>query len=542
MKVLKYSTIVFALLLCINLYAAGSNNNDLLRKKYDSAEVFLNSKNYSQALIKYLQIDAELKNNFNIKYKIGVCYLDVSAEKAIPYFEQASNNITKKYLGTFEDKYPPYELFKLLGQAYHFNYKFTEAAEAYESYRSYLNASSDIASVKETSRQIEICKNAKELSDVPVSVKIENMGANVNSAYADYSPLLSADETTLIFTSTRDNTTGRKIDPKTGKYYEDIYSTTKSENGWSAPSALGSPINTDGNEAAASLSIDGEKLIIYKDENGDGNLYTTHLQGNTWGYPQKLNDFINSKADETNASLSADGSALYFSSNREGGYGGKDIYKSKKLPNGEWGRPVNLGSTVNTVYDEDTPYIHPDGITLFFSSKGHKNMGGYDIFFTMHLSDTSGWMGPMNMGYPINTPVDDLFFVPTVGNKRAYYSSVKKDGFGDRDLYVINFIDQRETPLTVYKGIITSPDGTVPEGAGITVSNTETNDIIGEYSPNASTGKYLFILTPGSTYIISYTIDGDEKKTETIAVSNESAYSLTNRAIELKPVILLNKK
>ena len=513
--------------------------DDAHKKTYDSAEVFFNSKKYEQAIQKYLRLDAALKTNFNIKYKIGVCYLYSASEKqkAIPFLEQAAANSSAAHTGTLEDKTAPFISYNYLGKAYHLNYQFKEAITAFEKYKANVT---DAVLVKATEHEIQIAKNAIEIYEIPMGLKIENMGKTVNSPYADFFPLLSADEATMIFTSRRNNS--NKPDPKTGMHDEDIYMTTKTGEVWSKPTGIGSPINTPGNEAAVNLSIDGQKLIIYKEENGDGNLYTAQLKGNTWDYPQKLDEFINSKSNETSASLAADGNELYFTSDREGGFGGKDIYMSKKLPNGKWGRAINLGSDINTSYNEETPYIHPDGVTLFYSSEGQKGMGGYDIFFASRVTDTSKWTEPMNMGYPINTPDDDLFFVPTVGNNRAYYSSIKKDGFGNSDLYTIIFSNQKETPLTVYKGTVTGADGIIPAGAGVTVTNKESNEIIGEYSPNSSTGKFLFILNPGGNYNLSYTIDGNEVFSEDLSVPAGSVYSLTNKAVELKPVVLTAKK
>lgn len=534
---------IFTFLISFVSYANKIANEEINNeKKYAEAEALYFAGNYEQALPIYLSLDSSIKESINLKYKIGVCYLNSSIEKdkSIKYLELAASKASVKYTGAIKDKYAPIISYEFLAKAYHLNYQFDEAIT---NYQKLLNSSTSIDKAKqqEIKRQIEICKNGKEISSIPVQIKIDNLGPTINSKYADYSPVFNADESTLIYTSRRKGTTGDKTD-KNGKYHEDIYVSYRTSDGWTTPLGIGPSINSDGNEATVALSIDGQKLVLYKEDNGNANLYTSTLEGNTWSAPKKMNDYINSPYNESGASISADGLNLYFTSNMPGGFGGKDIYRSKKLPNGEWGRPVNMGSTINTPYDEESPYIHPDGFTLFFSSQGHKSIGGHDVFFSSMTSDTGRWSAPLNMGYPVNTTDDDLFFVPTVGNKRAYYSSYKKGGYGDKDIYMISFTGQRETPLTVYKGTLTDADGNVPPFASITITDLESNDIIGDYFANSSTGRYLYILVPGKSYQLSYTIDGEEVMTDKIKVPEASSYGLTNKAIELEKITLPAKK
>ena len=186
-------------------------------------------------------------------------------------------------------------------------------------------------------RQIEMCKTGKLLVANPVNIQIQNMGSTVNSAYPDYSPVLSADGNTLFFTSRRPETTGLQKDNE-GNYMEDIYLANKTETGWSKATNVGGSINTIWHEATVGLSPDGQTILIYKDDKGDGNIYSTTLNGEHWSIPVKLNENINSKYWEPSASISADGNTLYFVSDRPGGYGGRDIYFSKRVPGGDWGR------------------------------------------------------------------------------------------------------------------------------------------------------------------------------------------------------------
>jgi outer membrane protein OmpA-like peptidoglycan-associated protein len=421
-----------------------------------------------------------------------------------------------------------------LGKAQHINYKFDEALISLDKFKTYLTPE-DKELMRMTEQVISWCKNAKVLVAAPVNMKVENIGGQLNSAFPDYSPVVTADESQMFFTSRRPNTTGGKIDIRDNMYFEDIYSATRSDSGWGNVKNVGPPVNTDGHDATIGISIDGQKLFMYRDDKGDGNIYTSDLQGDKWMAPVKLNENINSSKWEGSVSESADGNTLYFSSEREGGFGGKDIYKSKKLPNGQWGKATNMGPSVNTPFDDDAPFIHPDGITLYFSSQGHSSMGGFDIFYCS-LNDSGNWSKPVNMGYPINTTDDDIFYFPTADNRRAYYSSFRSDGYGEKDIYMLTLPEKTEAPLAVYSGEMTSVLGGVPEGATITVKDNATGEVVGIYTPNSSTGKYLFILPPGKNYNIAYEAEGYLFQSENLDVTDSSSYRLIHKAIELTPL------
>jgi hypothetical protein len=172
---------------------------------------------------------------------------------------------------------------------------------------------------------------------------------------------------------------------------------------WSNATNAGIPLNTYVQDATVGLSPDGESMIIYRTAAGlvSGDLFETRKQDGLWQVPALMTDQINSAAHEPSASIAPDGHEIYFTSDRPGGFGGRDLYRIRRLPNGEWSMPLNLGPTVNTPYDEDAPFLHSDGVTLFFSSTGHNTMGGYDIFKTQCIDpDMNGWTEPENMGYP----------------------------------------------------------------------------------------------------------------------------------------------
>jgi len=536
----KISVLALSIIISINCLVVNADNGPF-KKKFEEAEILFSSENYLAALPIYLELANMEPDNANIAYKIGLCYFNSPLEKnkAETYFLKPVNKTSKNYKdGEYKEKDAPEISYKYLAQAYHYNYKFDEALETYEKYRPLIN-SSDIASLSEFIWLVEMSKYAKEAVKTPVNFTITNLGGKINSPFPDYAPVISADESTIIFTSRKNTTTGGEKD-EFGQFFEDIYVSNKVDNEWSQPVDIGASINTAGNDATIGISVDGQQLFIYKDDNGDGNIYSSRLQGETWSVPAKLGSNINSKAWEPSASLSADGNTLFFVSDRKGGFGGRDIYFCSKLPNGEWSLAKNLGPSINTPKDEDSPFIHPDGQRLYFSSNGHKTMGGFDIFLS-NINENGQWSQPENLGYPINTTDDDIFYVPTADGKGAYYSSFREGGYGEKDLYYMHVPEQKEAGLTVFRGTILDQYGGVPENLNITVTDNITGDIVGTYAPNVKTGKYLFILPPGGNYNITYEAEGYLFHSENIEVSQESAYQIINRPIELTDLKVGNK-
>ncbi|HTA81797.1 MAG TPA: OmpA family protein [Bacteroidia bacterium] len=529
------------------------NNNEDFQKGFNAAEkifnkVYQNGKDealtyskggYSAALPLILSLYKEDTLNMNLAFKLGVCYLSSKRHRidAIAYFSKAITAITNNYEGSsYKERNAPLITYKFLGDAYHLNYQFEEAIEVYKKYIAEMaeNKNTDKALLDEANRKIEMCKTAKILVASPVKVKIENLGASVNSIYADYSPVLSADQQTLFFTSRREGSTGGQKDEE-GNFFEDIYSSTKTKTGWSTAMGIGAPINTDGNEATVGLSPDGQTILIYKDDNGDGNIYSTSLNGDVWAKPVKLNENINSKYWEPSAFISADGSTLYFTSDRPGGFGGRDLYTSKLSPEGDWAKAVNMGAAINTAFDEDAPFIHPDGVTLYFSSNGHNTMGGFDIFTSL-LSDDGTWSEPMNVGYPINTPDDDIYYVVSPDGLKAYFSSFRENGLGEKDNYMATFLAKKETPLTLMQGIVNDESGKVAQDVVITVTDNVSGQVVGVYRTNNKTGKFLFILVPGKNYNITYQAKGHLFNSENMEIPKQSNYYEINRAVSLNPI------
>ncbi|MGZ4157229.1 MAG: OmpA family protein, partial [Bacteroidia bacterium] len=516
------------------------------REDFTQGNLLILEQNYPLAL-KYFKDAYQIDSlNANVNYKLGYCYLQSASEKslALPYLEKAVQNVSHNYNPDDpREKKAPEFAYYYLGIAYRLDYKFNESNTYFNKFKDIVGSHNKELTA-DLEKQITTNFNAIELTKDTVVVAINNLGDSINTIYPEYSPVVSADESTLIFTSRRlGSTGGEKTDDN--QFYEDIYISNKKTDGtWTTAKQIGSSINTNGNEADISLSADGQQLFVYRDVNG-GDIYYSNLEGDTWSGLTPLNSNINSPAWETHASLSVDGNTLYFVSDRkQGSYGGRDIWKCIKLPNGQWGMPVNMGPTINTAEDEDAPFIHPDGVTLFFSSKGHKNMGGFDIFKSTRDEDGK-WSEPENLKSPINTPDDDIFYVQSADGKRGYFSSVRKDGFGEKDIYMINFEKAIAEPLTLVKGFLTFDGST--KGLGnveIMATDMETGLVVQDVKPNLATGKYLLILnsgTEGKNYNISYEAEGYQPINIQITIPPNSSYQEIDKELLLQLVNLESK-
>lgn len=519
-----------------------AQGEDYLKKIFPVAEQHLAAGKIDLALKNFLELEKLYPENAHVKYKIGMCYFSTTNRKAlsIPYFKAASKNISKEFAeGTYKDEQAPPDAIYKLAKAYHLEFKVDSAIREYKQFRQYI-PEYEVELIKDVDRQVKMCDNAREIFNAPVSFSTQNLGKKINSAFDDYSAVIDASETMLIFTSRRQGTTGN-LKADDDKYFEDIYVSLKGEKGeWSAPSNIGPNINTDGHDACISLSADGQQLYIYRDDWGDGNIYVSKLENDVWSEAVLLGSDINSKAWETHASVSPDGERLFFTSNRNGGKGGLDIYFCKKMPNGEWGLSQSLGDIVNTEYDEDAPFMHPDGKTLFFSSKGHTSIGGFDIFFSV-LQDDGKWTQPRNIGYPTNTADDEVFFVASPDGKRAYYSSSKDSGFGEKDIYLINLELEIQEPLTLYKGKIEKDENGVIPKVAINVTDNKSGELYGTYRNRSDNGSFTLILKPGITYNIAYEANGYLFHSENLTVPIGTSYFEINKAINLEPIKVKKK-
>lgn len=542
MNLIRFAYILSIVLLS-TIWGFSQNHTKSVKKKmFNDARRFILASNYKAALPIVLNLQRNDTNNANLNYLVGLCYINshFEKEKSIPYFKKAANNLTNKYkeLKITENK-APYKTYYHLGLAYSHNYQFDKAENYFNKYKEL--EFENPKELAQADRQIEMCQNGILLTKDSVEISIENLGNEINSEYNEHTPVLTTDEKTIIFTSRRMGSTGGLLTPS-GKYYEDIYISKKVNGKWTSPEKISANINTNEHEASICLSPDGKELYIYKDDEGDGNIYLSEFENNGWTKPEKIGSNINTKANETHATISADGTTLIFVSDRGDGKGEKDLYIVHRLPGGEWGLAQNMGDVLNTKYDEEGPFLHPDGTTLYFSSKGHNSMGGYDLFYS-ELQPDDTWGAPINMGYPINTTSDDVFFDLTADGKRAYISSVREDGFGSRDIYVMNFLSLPERSSAVIKGTVKmEKSDEIPKNIVIIVKEAETGKLIGRYKPNKETGNYIIILKQGKDFIFTCETPEFTFSPEKISIPDKTAFREINKPIVLNPIGTIKKK
>lgn len=374
-------------------------------------------------------------------------------------------------------------------------------------------------------------------------ITITNLGKTINTPFSKYAPVISADGEMMIFTSRRPVTEKEINKKKQGmeNVYESYYDEKKKK--WNIAERLSESINQPGrHNSAIALSNDGQRMLLYRDdENGNGDIYESILEGEAWSEPVKLPEPINSEDHESSASISPDGYTIYFVSNRKGGQGGRDIWMCQQDKDGKWGKAENLGNVINTPKDEEGIFIHPDGKTIYFSSKGHKSLGGYDIFKSVF--ENGKWTIPENLGVPINTPDDDLYFVVTADSKIGYYASAKSGGIGEKDIYKIYPIKKKDKgpKLTLFKGIVIDKVTLVPLESEIEITDNEKNKIISKIKSNSITGKFLISLPSGKNYGINVKKVGYLFYSDNVIIPDTAAYKEIIKTVPLEKIIVGNK-
>jgi outer membrane protein OmpA-like peptidoglycan-associated protein/tetratricopeptide (TPR) repeat protein len=418
---LKNTALSVFLLLSMNVSIKAQKIKPVNENLYAEAEEYIFAGEYKEALPVYLNLFEKGFTTTNLNYKIGKCYLNLQGQKdkAIPYLERAVTKASTSYSGKdLGETNAPLSAYLYLGIAYRLNYEFARARNAFSSMLSQLDISD-----KQTRLLVEYnirqCSNAEELIKSPSLIEKLRLDENINTPSANGNALVLSDEKTIFYMNQL-------------KFYDALMQSVKINEQWQEPVNLTPEIKSDGDQWITGISADGNTLLLTAyDPYKCGEIYTCSFIDGKWTPIKKLNNNINSQFNETHASFSSDGKTLYFTSDRKGGYGRLDLYKSE-LVNDDWGPAVNLGPVINTIFDEETPFITADGRKLFFSSQGHYNMGGYDIFYS-ELRDNT-WLPPLNIGYPLNTPDDNLFYFPIDTGQIAYMSVIDKES-RESDIY-----------------------------------------------------------------------------------------------------------
>jgi len=456
---------------------------------------FFESKKYLKALENYELALKENNKNPHTLTRIGLCHFERNEYRSALPFLREGVQLTPK---------PEKEILFILARTYQYNHSFDKAIEFYNL------SDPGKQRAKLISKMVKECQYGKEFLMKPVEATVTNMGPTVNSPYPDYLPQITADRMVMYFTSRRSGGTGNKVDGE-GDYFEDVYVTFNKGGVWATPANVGSPVNTDGHDACIGISDDGQTMFTYQGING-GDIFISELKGDKWSKPAPIS--VNTENFESSACLSPDGRTLYFV--RKIGEGSRDIMFSKKTSGGNWSKPQPV--TFNTAFDEDAPFIHPDGKTLFFSSKGHNSMGGYDIFKTVY--GPQGWSTPENLGYPINTALDDIYFVLSADGKYGYYASERESGYGKQDLYSVRMPPSYHKPeLTMLKGTVKDAVSGQPLEASITITDNVTNEVVANFKSNEKSGEYLLSLPCGRNYGIAIEKAGHLFHSENVSLS-----------------------
>jgi len=470
------------LIFTLDIKLKAQDNQEIANQLIQIAdEIYINSNAEIQARDAYVQVLDFDPENIKANYMAGYLYLQtINKERAIPY-------LSKVY--EIDPEYT-FDLFYQLGRAYQFGLDFNNAKLFFNKYLDLYNQETDYQGEDKINPQlaikhIEECDIGAELVAAPLNYNITNVGPNINSEWPDYGPSVNQD----VF---EDNFP-----------YEDILISHKENDNWEKASNISNVINTPFFESSLTISEDGKELYIYLDENRGDIYFSQRLSSGAWSEPVPVAGELNTGNKETSVALSPDGNLMFFASDRVGSYGGLDIFYCRRDRKGNWMDITNIGPEINTPGDDDFPFMESDGKTLYFSSTGHEGMGGYDIYKTVYDSANQIWIKPVNIGYPINTPDDDISFITTQNGKRGYFSSVREDGFGYQDIYMFTIPEEIQNITEAEPEFVRLPDTKQPinitlnindengnpVSAKVEVRNKSLNFLVGV--ENLSAGKYL---------------------------------------------------
>lgn len=393
------------------------------RELFSEAEFFFNREEFSEALFYYRELLNIYPENASYNFKVGECYLNMPGDEtqAIPYLESAVKSIVprNRYRGKdFGESSAPLHALFYLGNAYRIANRLSDALEVYHRFINspFYYGNYNVAIVE---NEIMSCERAKIIQDQPLDITEVVLGNEINTSFSELHPVISPDEHAIAFV--------RRL-----QFYDALLVSFFRDGEWSEPLNITPLIGSDGNMYPACFSVDNKELFFIKSDKKNSDIYVSGYDGKSWSVAEKITGRVNSGADETSAWLSADGKILYFSSNRAGGRGGFDIYTAEKDIKGNWTNVRNAGRTVNTKFDEEFPCVSTGGDTLYFSSRGHFNMGGYDTFYSVKIVD--GWGLPANIGFPLNNTGDNTG-MSVAGTNRVYYSKINREQGSQEDIY-----------------------------------------------------------------------------------------------------------
>lgn len=509
---------------------------------------------FERAIFHYLKAQAFNPNSSDLNYKLGNAYLYTNEKyKAKGYLDKAL-----KLNSDIEPKFYYY-----YAQALQLDGDYKGAISNFSKFKAEAKSKRAEELKKFLTKYNKECKAAPEIVNNEIRAWVDNLGS-VNSDQDDYSPCLSTDGEVLMFTSRRKN---EHQPDDIGVYDGDIYYTTSSKGKWSKPKNIGAPLSTEKDETASGLAYDGQRLLLFSVEGGNANVMESKLSGVNWSTPElKMSANVNTDANETYASYEPQDIKVFYVYDGKL-KGDKDIFFSGVMDRkrNSWGKGQSVGSQVNTSFNEGSVYIHPDGYTMYFSSQGHNSIGGYDIFKAELVGGI--WTNPVNMGYPINTPYDDLFFAGTANGKYAYIASNRAGGEGGMDLYQVTFwgpekqvimdvedqllaslaepvrdfsleqeVKVEKKSLTVFKGKVVDYLTKKPVEAEIDITDNSSGKVISTVKSNSATGKFLLSLPSGLNYGIAVKREGYLFHSENFDLPEFSEFNMVDKTVELKNI------
>ncbi len=492
----------FALIILLQLPSAFNLSGQIwLSNKdiYDDAEEYLDGREFIEALPLYFLLEKKEVINANIDYKIGTCYLNIRGHKkqSIPYLENASKDITFDYNNSIDETQAPVKAILLLGIAYRINNELKKAIEIFEALRDTLsNRDAEMDAIIDM--HISRCNNAILLAAFPGEPLTEKLPPQINDEYSNYNPVLVDHDSVLYYMEEL-------------PFYDALMRVEKENDEWGTPENLTPKIGSDGDHILVGASSDGKSLLLYiYDPLKAGEIYTTSLNDDGWTKLEALNENINTKYHETHASYSPDGKTLYFTSNRPDGYGAMDIYMSKLDEDGDWGPAQNLGPVINTPFNEENPLINVEDEILYFSSQGHLNMGGYDIFRSQRKGENE-WRQAINLGSPVSTTDDDLFYFPLETGMSGLMSRLEDPGTTLYDIYRYNSMVFANSPRFPVRGNSQTVDSSNYRDHEVLVINNETSDTLFRTNPNPD-GNYELLLPAGDFAVV--VVDNKGRKSD----------------------------
>lgn len=464
----------------------------------------------------------------NYNYRKGFLMLEIRRDYigAIPFFQKAILDTDPNFdMYSANEKSSPTDSYYHLARCYHFN---EELDKAEEQYTNFINTSKKKSErIPDAQLRLQQLQTARKLMNEPVKVYLENVGKKVNTKYPEYSSVVSLDGSALYFTSRRpwaNNETEDFRDPSLNQYTEDVYVSYMDFDGsWTEPIRLEFCL-PERNEATIAVSTDERRVYLYQDDKGNGDLYYTDFYAAKFNTIEFLKDKnINTDYWETHCMVSNDGTHLFLVSDRPGGYGGRDLYMSKKRDDGTWSKPENLGPGINGPKDDDAPFVSINNKQLYFATNDSRSIGGFDIMMS-ELNEDGTWGEAINLGYPFNSTNDDIYYTTTVDGLRGFMTSYRPDGFGEKDIYEIKNEYLGVKTVCVLDGTIKTLDGSpLPEDFAINVSvncdDCDPKDVDRLVFPRLRDGKFITALKPCQTYTLKY------KDATTGAVMGEESFT-----------------